>query len=314
MITSEPRLSVIIPAHNAAATLGRAIDSVVTQTRPVFEIIVVDDGSVDATAEVAAAYGPAVTILQQKNSQAAAARNTGISAAKGDWIAFLDADDVWLPIKVEQQCNTITKYPTVGVLAGGYQTESPQTGRRESSIRHASRWCDQVIKPGSVDAFFLGTRLWTGTVMVRRDVLGDDRFQPGLEPAEDRDLWIRLVGRSSVYISSADLSVCVLEPGSLSRTNLQRDCLAMLRVIDRHRSHLGFVKRLAWRSYVFYRWAAMENRPTVALRRVTQSFGLWPVPLVHMPTMQTLGRLKLTVRILQRLALRTGRSEQGVSI
>ncbi|HOM77565.1 MAG TPA: glycosyltransferase family A protein, partial [Anaerohalosphaeraceae bacterium] len=88
-------ISVVIPAYNCQAYIRRAIDSVLGQSRPADEIIVVDDGSTDGTAEAVRTYGAKVILIQQENAGVSAARNAGIRAASGDWIAFLDADDEW---------------------------------------------------------------------------------------------------------------------------------------------------------------------------------------------------------------------------
>ena len=103
-------VSAVIPAYNSEATLGRALDSVLAQTRPADEIIVVDDASTDGTASLARSYadrGVRLLSLPERRG-AAAARNAGIGAAKGDWIAFLDADDEWLPAKLEKQVAAIS--------------------------------------------------------------------------------------------------------------------------------------------------------------------------------------------------------------
>jgi glycosyltransferase involved in cell wall biosynthesis len=91
----EPRVSVIIPAYNAIATLDAAIGSVLAQTYPDFELIVVNDGSSDGTAEVLRGYGDRIRVIEQENGGAASARNAALEIARGDYIAFLDADDLW---------------------------------------------------------------------------------------------------------------------------------------------------------------------------------------------------------------------------
>ena len=100
---SLPEISVVIPAFNAAETIERTLDSVLAQTSAPAEIIVIDDGSTDATCEVIARYGDAIRVLSQSNAGPAAARNYGLRESKSDWVAFLDADDVWLPKKLERQ-------------------------------------------------------------------------------------------------------------------------------------------------------------------------------------------------------------------
>src|ERR1041384_1150436 len=107
-------VSVVIPAYNAAAYLPDAINSVLSQTRPADEVIVVDDGSKDSTGELAESYGDKVFCVRQSNSGVVAARARGIQAAQGDWIAFLDADDVWYTHKLEAQLDLLGR---IGGLA-----------------------------------------------------------------------------------------------------------------------------------------------------------------------------------------------------
>jgi len=108
-VSDDSTVSVIIPSYNSAEVLPAAIESVLAQTLPPDEIIVVDDGSapdadgLDRTAEACATYFKHVRLIRQANGGASAARNTGIARARGDWLAFLDADDVWEPEKLETQ-------------------------------------------------------------------------------------------------------------------------------------------------------------------------------------------------------------------
>ena len=117
----KPRFSVIIPAFDAGATLARAIDSVRRQTWPTHEIIVVDDGSGDDTATVAGKYGKAVKLIRQINSGVSSARNKGALAASGDWLAFLDADDWYLPDRLKLHAEWIEADPTLDFLTGDYE-------------------------------------------------------------------------------------------------------------------------------------------------------------------------------------------------
>src|SRR5687767_5658816 len=96
-------VSVIVPAYNAAAFVAEAIDSALAQSHPELEVIVVDDSSTDDTPAVLQSYGNRITVHRQDNRGVSAARNTGAQLATGEWIAFLDADDVWRPDKITQQ-------------------------------------------------------------------------------------------------------------------------------------------------------------------------------------------------------------------
>lgn len=96
-MSTAARISVVIPTFNRAETIGEALESVLSQSSPADEVIVVDDGSSDGTAEVLARYGDRIELLRQKNAGVSAARNAGVASAKGEWVAFLDSDDIWTP-------------------------------------------------------------------------------------------------------------------------------------------------------------------------------------------------------------------------
>lgn len=117
----NPRFSVVIPAYNSAATLARAIESVRAQSWPAHEIIVVDDGSLDATADVARQFGETVRLIQQPNSGVSVARNAGAAAASGDWLAFLDADDWYAPDRIRLHAEWIAEDGRLDFLTGDYE-------------------------------------------------------------------------------------------------------------------------------------------------------------------------------------------------
>lgn len=121
MKDKDVRFSVIIPAYNAEKTLGRAIESVMEQTWPADEIIVVDDGSQDRTAEVAKEYGEVVRLVQQTNAGVSAARNHGAEASTGDWLAFLDADDWYFPDRLRWHAEWIQEDSTLDFFTGDYE-------------------------------------------------------------------------------------------------------------------------------------------------------------------------------------------------
>ena len=109
----DETVSVIIPAYNAEAYIRRSIESVLLQTYPANEVIVIDDGSTDHTAEILKNYMQQVQYIYQNNAGASAARNVGIKRATSKWIAFLDADDEWMPNKLEEQIQVVTRNKTL---------------------------------------------------------------------------------------------------------------------------------------------------------------------------------------------------------
>jgi glycosyltransferase involved in cell wall biosynthesis len=293
---SGPTVSVVIPAYRASRTIGRAVDSLLAQDHPPDEILIVDDGSPDDLAGALTPFEGRVTLIPQPNGGAASARNRGIDDARSDLIAFLDADDHWEPTKLGRQVRVFRDHPEVGLAAGRYYEQDPGRSRRLRPAYDEGLF-GRVLTASNEVVFDLMQEIWTTTVVVRREVLGDLRFVPGLEPAEDRDLWIRLIASTSVYLDPEPLATCVLEPGSLSRSDIDRDCSNMLRVVHRHRALLGRRGLRGWESYVFRRWAAGhlgQGRPGAAitpswqrLRRQPGSPEAWWIFLksVAMPTL-----------------------------
>src|SRR4051794_36269759 len=127
---ANPLVSVVIPAFNRAFILPEALDSVLAQTFKDFELIVVDDGSTDDTEEVLRPYVErrGVRFLPQANQGPAAARNRGIEAARGKYVAFLDSDDLWLPIKLSVQIPRMEAHPEAVMSYGNVLNFTPETG------------------------------------------------------------------------------------------------------------------------------------------------------------------------------------------
>lgn len=309
-----PRVSVVIPAFRAARTIGRAVESALAQGSPAAEVLVIDDGSPDDLAAALAPYGDRVTLVRQPNGGAASARNLGIERASGDFIAFLDADDYWAPRKLERQLALFERHPEVGLVAGQYRMEFPGGGSQRLGLKADPVRFDCVCRLNGPAAFRAAREVWTGTVVVRREVLGDDRFVRTLEPAEDRDLWVRLIAKTPIYLCSEPLATAVLEAGSLSRSNLARDINNLLRVVDRNRERLGLRGSRFWRSHAYYRWASCDDSPGRALVQLARSLMYWPLPYPQWSVAIPGARAKLLVVSLLRLAgLRRGGAPEAQS-
>ncbi len=188
-------VSVVIPAFNAGRFISRTIDSVLAQTYGDYEIIVVDDGSVDNTAEVVKSYGPKVRYIYQENAGDGPARNTGISAARGEWIAFLDHDDEWLPQKLQSQMELLGRNPDLSWCAANYYEKYGVRQRPAGDYTALSR----VL--GGKDYFDnlftavhkKGCSLITATMMVRRDVFEKaGLFDSCWRRCADYDMWWRI--------------------------------------------------------------------------------------------------------------------------
>lgn len=205
-------VSVVIPAYNAAATISRALRSVYAQTFPADEVIVVDDGSTDGTAEVVRAEFPKVRLIQQANSGPSAARNAGIQTSKGRWIAFLDADDRWLPWKLQRQMAVFEADGDIALVACRAYI------LREGDV-HLNMPEDHdpaVDKVGFLD-LLQDNMFSTPSVVARADVLHDlGGFDPGIPGSEDFDLWLRIASRYPILRLRSKLIEVYIRPSSCS--------------------------------------------------------------------------------------------------
>ena len=182
------RVSVVIPAFDAQATLGAAVSSALWQTYGDLEVVVVDDGSRDATAELAAAFPEPVRVVSQENAGVAAARNRGISEARGELIAFCDADDVFLPGHLEALVDTFDRN------GGGIATSNCYwlfpDGIHPSRTRYKGRFPAAVRQRLAIlEQNFVSTMSLFPKALV--DQIG--QFDPELAVAEDWDFWLRAI-------------------------------------------------------------------------------------------------------------------------
>ena len=167
-------VSVIMPAYNREAFLAEAIESVLAQTYRPIEIIVVDDGSTDQSADIARSYEE-VRYIYQTNQGPAVARNRGLAIAQGEFISFLDPDDLWLPNKLAVQVEHLIEHPDVGL-----------------NVCRIENFLDPGVSlpPGGGDVPLMKEQINLGTMLVRREVfsqVGD--FDPGYSVADDLD-WV----------------------------------------------------------------------------------------------------------------------------
>lgn len=203
LMSDRPFISVIIPTFNRAVQVQAALKSVLAQTYPEFEVIIVDDGSTDGTGEaiqeMISSPGTGeerIRYFFQPNQGSSVSRNKGIEQARGEWISFLDSDDVWLPEKLELQMQAIQQFEG---QCGGCFTDSQMVndqGMNDSSFRCFGRPCQQPIGIASeallsIARSFCG--FWLSTLLVRTDLsrrIGG--FDPEIQGPEDRDFYFRL--------------------------------------------------------------------------------------------------------------------------
>lgn len=227
---SAPRFSVVIPAYNAAATLARAIESVRAQTWPAHEIIVVDDGSQDATAEIAAGFGETVTLIRQANSGVSVARNAGAAAASGDWLAFLDADDWYAPDRLKWHAEWIAEDPALDFLTGDYEyrdatgtllgTSMAQHSAGRTMLAKAAGALRVAMEHADELAAYVADHFGdTHTLSVPRARFVElGGYPTGYKVCEDVHFLARLVAKSRrIGVICASMGVYVIHPGSATR-------------------------------------------------------------------------------------------------
>jgi glycosyltransferase involved in cell wall biosynthesis len=185
MTSTPPTISVIMPAYQAEAFIARSVRSAQTQTLRPLEILVVDDGSTDCTAQAATACGDWVRVIRQTNGGPAAARNTGAREARGEWLAFLDADDGWLPNKLERQVAQIDESIT---LLYAYCTVDENSPLTPDDPTFDDLWIRNTIPTSSV-------------LLRRRDFMAVGGFDEdrSIMAVEDYNLWLRLLHRQCKF-------------------------------------------------------------------------------------------------------------------
>lgn len=213
-MTEMPRVSVVIPAYNAEAHIGEALASLRAQTCKEMEVIVVDDGSSDRTSDVVTQGFPEVRCIRQANGGASSARNKGVQEARGEWVAFLDADDAWHPDKLRAQLALMARHPAVR-LCRTLGSETPLTD--VEPIADGDDGLPVHERTESLAPTLMNPYFTTSTVMVRRDAfLSVGGFDSKLKIAEDIDLYLRiLVGAPSVLLLKTVAVYKRPVPGSL---------------------------------------------------------------------------------------------------
>lgn len=238
-------ITVVIPCHNAEPYLAAAIESVLRQRGAAFEIVVVDDGSSDGSARLVEERFPQVRLLRQANQGVAAARNRGIEQARGDWIAFLDADDLWADGKLQAQCRLLRSRPDCRLCYTAWHVwpsdgPAPSAGFLRAALdrgRDAARWAGPS---GWIYRDLLREcAVWTSTVLVERSLVAAvGGFDTGLTIGEDWDLWLRASRETPILRIPEPFAFYRMHPASLTQRPPDRNYKHL--VISRALSRWGY--------------------------------------------------------------------------
>jgi hypothetical protein len=282
MCPGEFSVSVVTPAYNVEGYLGDAIRSALEQSLAPLEIIVVDDGSTDRTGDVARAFGHRVRCIRQDNAGCAAARNHGIREAAGEFVAFLDADDRWLPSHLEEAARVLGAHPQLRWFCAAYEVRAARRARGRREI-----YKGPLVEGAYVNDYFRADLLykigWTGVMVIgRRALLEIGGFDETMRRGSDIDGWFRIglrypqIGYSrtlgAVYLRRGG-SITGLEPGASAQALVTRlDKLERLAAeagaaaVRRSRPHL-----LGWARLLVQ--VALQEGNRDALRAVQARYG-----------------------------------------
>ncbi len=234
-----PTVSVIIPTFNCAQFLPFAIDSVLKQTYPDFEMIIVDDGSTDNTPEIIKPYlvnhPSKIKYIWQPNKGLAIARNTAINNSTGEYIALLDADDAWLPDKLELQVKILNEKNETGLIHSNITYISEKGGILSSPPRNPQILSGNIF----TDIFLRKENIACPTVLFKRKCINEvGLFDENLTRlgCEDRDLWLRILKRFNAIYIDKSLSYYRLRHGSMSK-NIEKMYKARYYVIQKNFSN-----------------------------------------------------------------------------
>ena len=196
-----PMVSVVLPTYNRCGFLGQAIDSVLNQTCPADELIVVDDGSTDGTSDLLAGYADRITVIRQDNKGVSAARNAGIRQSNGTFIALLDSDDYWLSEKLEAQLAFFKSCPDAVIC----QTEETwiRNGKRINPKKRHQKFSGMIFEK-TLPLCLVSP----SAVMIRKGLFEEvGLFDESLPACEDYDMWLRISWKYPIHLIDTPLVV-----------------------------------------------------------------------------------------------------------
>lgn len=275
-------VSAIIPTYNYGRFVARAIDSVLAQSHSPLECIVVDDGSTDDTPQVLARYGDRIRAIRQDNRGLSAARNAGIRAARGSYIALLDADDAWKPAKIARQVAVLEAQPDVGAVGCAFEVGDEVAAPRAVEARRDGPELPGRLRRIAVrDSWVEGSG--SGALLPRRVLDAVGLFDEGLRAAEDWDMWLRIAARYRV-VNLPEVLVSISRHGTGTFRNADKMERNQWRVYDaaiaRWPELLDARTRRRMRALILADAGGEylgAGQPAQALRRYAASLREWPL-------------------------------------
>jgi len=252
-MNKKPFFSVVIPLYNKEKYIKRTLTSVLNQSFTNFEIVIVDDGSRDTSCNIVESINdPRIHLIHQENGGPSKARNRGIKEANGEFVAFLDADDEWLPYKLEKQYKFHIENPNSFWSCTAFKASG---GKREEHIGYVK---DGVIDD-TLDAIMDGMTIQTSTVVIKTNIFKNDRllFNESFKRSEDREVWYKTacLYPSVGYLKEELLIYYVETDGSLNATGFEEADFSFLSLSERIKKELSGLdigKRKRFLNYLQY--------------------------------------------------------------
>lgn len=227
------RISVVIPVRDGRTYIDEAIASVLAQSFQDFEILVINDGSTDGDYDALCVIDSRIRVLHLPGNGVSTARNHGMQAARGELIAFLDADDVWFPGKLSAQVRYLDAHPEVGVVFGGFVKWEARTGGVFPPASDLMRDCEALTQPEEARSGWLYSRLLMGllvgmnTAVIRRSVVqAIGGFNVSMRQGEDYDFWLKASRVAEMHALNGAVALYRIHPSSAMHQLAQDNALA----------------------------------------------------------------------------------------
>lgn len=309
-MSNEPAVSIVVPLYNKQDHIADTIASVLSQTEQDFELIVVNDGSTDASVEAIQPYIGRIVFIDQANSGPSIARNRGIEEAKGRYIAFLDADDLWLPKKLEVQLSYMESHPDV--MWSALNIIEVRNGQDVGTTVEPQPDCqDQwVVFPDWFAANTGQRRMLTSGVMIRREVFKlVGGFDPDIPAGQDLDLWVRIALKYPAYAFchtpliryNRQLAGCISQSAK-KQIGVRRTTEKHVKMMCEMESPpAGCVRNVKWMALRHAKTFIVTGHKVEAKRilkvmpaswRSAQWYGLWLLSVVPTPALRGMSYLK----------------------
>ena len=305
--STPPLISVIIPAYNCEGYLKRAIISALAQTYPNCECIVIDDGSTDGTLDIIRSFGDRIQAIHQPNAGAAAARNTGIAAARGRYVAFLDADDYWLRTKLANQIRAFQEFPELALVCTSFAWTNDQLSSENLNLNGPPYAPEKLTVYRDLQRLLQDPYLGTPSVLVeKRALLEIGGFDTTLPIAEDVDMYFRVCANRAYAKLDQKLVYFQNRPQSLTKQlRGYQDNLLVLSNLEKRLPEIARLheKLLQERRIEIYTWwikdLLVRGEGHEARRILRESLKIGPIP--RYTTMFLKSFLALPISALKKL-------------